>query len=222
MASFIKDRWPSCKLPIVGIKASLPGFLDKFFNVSLSSFQYLPVVIATKNIISGNQYENGDIDFYLFFGKAMPQESVPVDWESFKNYPTINNDYDIIANIILSYPSFKTSGTVKNKTNTTYNLNNASIVFIGRKADNFVVPPIGDVTLVDKTLQDVIAMTEFTRSDEYKNIYDKLGADLVAPFTNFKTNGTSSYVDINNNSFKKTIMDECASIFYDAKFDEKS
>jgi hypothetical protein len=47
-------------------------------------------------------------------------------------------------------------------------------------------------------------MTEFTRSDEYKNIYDKLGADLVAPFTNFKTNGTSSYVDINNNSFKKT------------------
>jgi len=98
--------------------------------VSLSSFEYLPVIIATKNIISGNQYENGDIDFYLFFGKAMPQESVPIDWDDFKNYPTIDNDYDIIARIILSYPSFKTSGTIKNKTSTTYNLNNASIVYM--------------------------------------------------------------------------------------------
>jgi len=172
--------------------------------VSLSSFEYLPVIIATKNIISGNQYENGDIDFYLFFGKAMPQESVPIDWDDFKNYPTIDNDYDIIARIILSYPSFKTSGTIKSKTSTTYNLNNASIVYIDRRADNFVVPPIGDSDLINDTLQDVIAMTTFTRSDEYKNIYDKLGADLVAPFTNFKSYGTSSYVDIKNNSFKKS------------------
>jgi len=173
-------------------------------NVSLSSFQYLPVVIATKNIISGNQYENGDIDFYLFFGKAMPQESVPVDWESFKNYPTIDNDYDIIANIILSYPSFKTSGTVKNKTNTTYNLNNASIVYIGKKADNFVIPSIGDSDLIFNTLQEIIGMTSFTRATDFNNIYDKLGADLIAPLTNYKSNGSSSYVDIMNNSYKKS------------------
>jgi hypothetical protein len=172
--------------------------------VTLNAYEYLPVLIATKNIISGNQYENGDIDFYLFFGKAMPQESVPVDWYDFKNYPTIDNNYDIVAKIILSYPTFKTSGTIKNKTNTTYNLNNASIVYIDKKADNFAVPPIGDSTLVEKTLQDVIAMTEFTRSDEYKIIYDKLGADLIAPFSNFKINGSSSYYDIKNNSYKKS------------------
>jgi hypothetical protein len=172
--------------------------------VTLSSFEYLPVLIATKNIISGNQYENGDIDFYLFFGKAMPQESVPVDWEEFNNYPTIDKDYDIVAKMILSYPSLKTSGTIKSKTNTTYNLNNASIVYIKRNADNFAVPPIGDSDLINDTLQDVISLTSFTRSDEYKNIYDKLGADLVAPFTNFKSYGTNSYVDIKNNSFKKT------------------
>ena len=172
--------------------------------VSLSSFEYLPVLLATKNIISGNQYENGDIDFYLFFGKAMPQESVPVDWEDFKNYPTIDKDYDIVAKMILSYPSFKTSGTIKSKTSTTYNLNNASIVYIKRSADNFAIPPIGDSDLINDTLQDVISMTTFTRSDEYKNIYDKLSADLVAPFSNFKSYGTSSYADIKNNSFKKT------------------
>ena len=173
-------------------------------NVILSSFEYLPVLVATKNIISGNEYENGDIDFYLFFGKAMPQESVPVEWKDYNNYPRIENDYDVVAKLILSYPSFKTSGTIKNKSNTTYNLNNASIVYIDRKADNFAVPPIGDSDLINDTLQDVIAMTAFTRSDEYKNIYDKLSADLVAPFVNFKSYGTSSYVDIKNNSFKKT------------------
>ena len=172
--------------------------------VSISAFEYLPVLLASKNIISGNQYENGDIDFYLFFGKAMPQESAPVDWNDFKNYPTIDKEYDIIAKIILSYPSFKTSGTIKNKSNTTYNLNNASIIYIKRNADNFAVPPIGDSDLINDTLQDVISMTTFTRSSEYKNIFDKLGADLVAPFSNFKFYGTSSYIDFKNNSFKKT------------------
>ena len=172
--------------------------------VSLSSFEYLPVVIATKNLIPGNKYENGDIDFYLFFGKAMPQEAVPVDWADFKNYPTIDDDYDIVAKIILSYPSFKTSGTIKNKSNTSYNLNDSSIIFIDRKADNFAVPPIGDSDLITYTFQEVLSMTAFTRSDDYKNIYDTLATNLVAPFTNFKSYGTKGYTDIKNNSFKKT------------------
>ena len=152
--------------------------------VALNSFEYLPVVIATKNLISGNQYENGDIDFYMFFGKAMPQESVPTEWSEFENYPSVESDYDVIAKIILSYPSLKTSGTIKSKSATTYNLNNASIIYIERKADNFAVPPIGDTDLATEALQDVIAMTQFTRSDEYKNIYDKLAVDLIAPFSN--------------------------------------
>jgi hypothetical protein len=172
--------------------------------VTLSSFEYLPVLLVTKNIISGNQYENGDIDFYLFFGKAMPQESVPVDWEDFKNYPTIDKDYDIVAKMILSYPSLKTSGTIKSKTSTTYNLNNASIVYIKRSADNFAVPPIGDSDLINDTLEDVISMTTFTRSDEYKNIFDKIGIDLLPPFSNYKSYGTNSFIDFKNNSFKKT------------------
>lgn len=172
--------------------------------VYLKSNEYLPVVLATKNIISGNQYENGDIDFYLFFGKAMPQESVPVDWEDFQNYPTIDSDYDIVSKMILSYPSLKTSGTIKSKNAFSYNLNNASIIYIERTADNFAVPPIGDSDLITETLQDVISLTELTRSVEYNFIYDKLAADLIAPFSNFKSYGTSSYNDIKNNSFKKT------------------
>jgi len=172
--------------------------------VALNSFEYLPVVIATKNLISGNQYENGDIDFYMFFGKAMPQESVPTEWSEFENYPSVESDYDVIAKIILSYPSLKTSGTIKSKSATTYNLNNASIIYIERKADNFAVPPIGDTDLATEALQDVIAMTQFTRSDEYKNIYDKLAVDLIAPFSNFMFYGTSSYADVKHNTTKKT------------------
>lgn len=173
-------------------------------SVSLSSDQYLPVILASKNIISGNQYENGDIDFYIFFGKALPLEAAPSDWADFYNYPTIDSDYDVIAKIILSYPSLKTSGTIKNKTNTTYNTNNASIIYIQRAADNFAVPPIGDSELIDNTLQDVLSMTSFTRSDEYKNFYDKLGAKLIPTFAGFKLNGSSSYYDFNNNSSKKS------------------
>ncbi len=173
-------------------------------NITLSAFEYLPVILATKNLISGNQYENGDVDFYLFFGKAMPQESVPVEWDEFKNYPSVDDDYDVVARMILSYPSFKTAGTIKSKTSTTYNLNNASIIYIDKKADNFVVPPIGDSDLINDTLQDVISMTEMTRNEDYKNIYDKLAIDLVAPFTNFKSFGNNSYFDFRNNSYKKS------------------
>jgi hypothetical protein len=129
----------------------------------------------------------------------MPQESVPVDWEDFKNYPTIDKDYDIVAKMILSYPSLKTSGTIKSKTSTTYNLNNASIVYIKRSADNFAVPPIGDSDLINDTLEDVISMTTFTRSDEYKNIFDKIGIDLLPPFSNYKSYGTNSFIDFKNN-----------------------
>ena len=172
--------------------------------VSLGANQYLPVILASKNIISGNQYENGDIDFYLFFGKAMPQESVPVDWKDFTNYPSIDSDYDVVAKMILSYPSLKTAGTIKNKTSTTYNLNNSSIIYIERTADNFAVPPIGDSDLITETLQDVISLTNLTRAEDYKNIYDKVSSDLVAPFTNFRSYGTSSYADFKNNSFKKS------------------
>jgi hypothetical protein len=174
--------------------------------VSLNSFEYFPVVFASKNIISGNQYENGDIDFYLFFGKAMPQESVPVDWDDFTNYPSIDNDYDIVARMILSYPSNKTSGTIKSKSNTSYNSNNASIIYIDRKADNFAVPPIGDSDLIANTLQEVIGMTTLTRGTDYNSIYDKLSSDLVASFTNYRSFNSNSYIDNKNNSYKKSIL----------------
>ena len=44
-ASFIKDKWPSCKLPIVGIKANLPGLFDKIFRVSFSSALVRAIII---------------------------------------------------------------------------------------------------------------------------------------------------------------------------------
>ena len=172
--------------------------------VSLNSFEYVSLVIASKNVISGNQYENGDIDFYLFFGKAMPQESAPTDWYDFQNYPEVDDEYDIIAKIILSYPSFKTSGTIKTKTNTSYNLNNASIIFINRVADNFAVNSIGDSDLLGDLLQDVLTFTNYTRSTEYTSIFDNLSVKLVVPFSGYKYNSLSNYSDFANTSAKKT------------------
>ncbi len=172
--------------------------------VSLSSFEFVSVVIASKNIISGNQYENGDIDFYLFFGKAMPLESAPADWNDFVNYPQVDDEYDIIAKIILSYPSFKTSGTIKTKTSTSYNLNNASIIFINRVSDNFAVNSIGESDLLGDLLQDVLTFTSYTRSTEYNAIFDNLSIKLVVPFSGYKYNSLSNYSDFANTSAKKT------------------
>ena len=172
--------------------------------VSLSSFEYLPLVIASKNIISGNQYENGDIDFYLFFGKALPLEAEPSDWYTFENYPVIDKEYDIVAKIILTYPTFKTSGTIKSVSNTSYNLNNASIVFINRVADNFAVPSIGDVDLLSDLLTDVLAFTKYTRSTDFNSVFDDLSIKLVVPFSGYKLNKLSGYSDFANTSAKKT------------------
>ena len=172
--------------------------------VTLSSFEYVSLVIATKNIISGNQYENGDIDFYLFFGKAMPLEATPDDWYNFQNYPQVGDEYDIVAKIILSYPSFKTSGTIKKVSNTYYNLNNASIIYIDRVADNFAQSSVGDSDLLSNLLQDVLSFTDYTRSTEYQSIFDNLSIKLVVPFSGYKYNKLSNYSDFANTSAKKT------------------
>ena len=135
--------------------------LSNFYTINKDEF--LPLVIASSNIISGNQFENGDNEIFLFFGKPMPLTMAPADWTTFNNYPEVDEQYNTVAKIILSYPSLSTSNTIKKITNTTYNLNNASIIFIDRKANNFAVPSLGDTDFINYCLQEVLAFTQFTR-----------------------------------------------------------
>lgn len=173
---------------------------------ALSAFEFSPVIIATKNVISGNQYEDGDADLYVFFGKALPIEASIENWDNFYNWPVVDRDYDIIAKIILSYPDLKKSQSIVNKTSTSYNINNASIIYIKNVADNFVVPPIGDSELISATLQDILSMTSFTRSTDYNNFFDILSSSLIVQFINYKAQGSKNFNDFRNNASKKSLL----------------
>ena len=58
--------------------------------------------------------------------------------------------------------------------------------------------------MVFNTLQDVIGMTTFTRATDFNDIYDKLSVDLITSFVNYRSFNNSSFIDIKNNSYKKS------------------
>ena len=174
--------------------------LSNFYTINKDEF--LPLVIASSNIISGNQFENGDNEIFLFFGKPMPLTMAPADWTTFNNYPEVDEQYNTVAKVILSYPSLSTSNTIKKITNTTYNLNNASIIFIDRKANNFAVPSLGDTDFINYCLQEVLAFTQFTRSTEFDNNFNDLMVKLIVPFSNFKSKGLQNISSLNTSSLQ--------------------
>ena len=174
--------------------------LSNFYTINKDEF--LPLVITSSNIISGNEFENGDNEIFLFFGKPMPITMAPSDWDEFNNYPEIDEQYNIIAKVILSYPSLSTSNTIKKVTNTTYNLNNASIIHIDRKANNFAVPSLGDTDFIAYCLQEVLAFTQFTRSAEFEDNFNSLAIRLLVPFSNFKSKGLQNISNLNASSLQ--------------------
>lgn len=174
--------------------------LSNFY--SLAKDEFVPLVIASTNILSGNEFENGDNEIFLFFGKPMPLSLSPLDWSEFNNYPEIDEQYNIVAKIILGYPSLSTSGTIKKVTNTSYNLNNAAIIYIERKANNFAVPSLGDTDFANYVLQEAISFTQFTRNNQYTQYFDSLMRDLLVPFSNFKARGSSNISTLNPNNLQ--------------------
>ena len=174
--------------------------LSNFY--SLRSDEFLPLVITSTNILSGNEFENGDNELFLFFGKPMPLSMAPSDWSKFNNYPEIDDQYNIIAKIILSYPALSTSNTIKKVTNTSYNLNNASIIYIERKANNFAVPSVGDTDFASYSLQEILAFTTFTRSNDFDIYFNALLTNLLVPFSNFKARGSQNLSTLSPNNLQ--------------------
>jgi hypothetical protein len=174
--------------------------LSNFY--SLSANEFLPLVITSTNVLSGNEFENDDNEIFLFFGKPMPITSAPSDWSLFDNYPSIDDEYNVIAKLILSYPSLTTSNTIKKVTNTSYNLNNASVVYIDRKANNFAVPPLGDTDFAYYSLQEILAFSTFTRGNEFEIYFNTLLTNLVVPFTNFQARGSQNISTLSPNNLQ--------------------
>lgn len=174
--------------------------LSNFY--SLKKDEFISLIIASTNILSGNEFENGDNEIFLFFGKPMPLSMAPSNWDEFNNYPSIDSQYNIIAKLIISYPSYSTSGTIKKITNTSYNLNNASIVYIDRKANNFAVPSLGDTDFANYVLQEAMAFTQFTRNSEFTQYFDGLLRNLIVPFTNYKARGSQNISNLSPNNLQ--------------------
>ncbi len=172
--------------------------LSNFY--SLSSNEFIPLVVTSTNILSGNEFENGDNEIFLFFGKPMPLSMAPIDWKNFDNYPEIDDQYNVIAKLILTYPSLSTSNTIKKVTNTSYNLNNASVVYIERKANNFAVPSLGDSDFINYSLQEILAFTTFTRGNEFDIYFNTILSNLVIPFSNFKAKGSQNLTTLSPNN----------------------
>lgn len=183
-------------------KASL-GDTNSVSNFyTLKKDEFIPLVIASVNILAGNEYENGDNEIFLFFGKPMPSNMAPLNWDEFDNYPEVDDQYNIIAKLIVAYPSLSTSGTIKKVSNTSYNLNNASIIYINRKANNFAVPSLGDTDFANFVLQEALAFTQFTRNTEFTQYFDGLLRGLLVPFSNYKAKGSQNITTLSPNNLQ--------------------
>ncbi len=174
--------------------------LSNFYT--LKKDEFIPLIIASTNILSGNEFENGDNEIFLFFGKPMPLYMAPYNWDEFNNYPEVDEQYNVIAKLIVSYPSLSTSGTIKKISNTSYNVNNASIIYIDRKANNFAVPSLGDTDFANFVLQEALAFTQFTRDTEFTRYFDGLLRDLIVPFSNYKARGSQNISTLSPNNLQ--------------------
>ena len=160
---------------------------------SIKSFEIIPVVICTKNF--GISYEEGNSLLYIFTGDALPVESIPNDWDDFAYYPIVSEEYQIITKIIVSYSSFETSG-INNKTSGY--ADSSSIIYIDQIADNFVVPPIGDLQIATYVLPSAIEYSQLSRSNDFNTFLGELSNLLLSNFSGFSKTRLARLIDFQN------------------------
>ena len=160
---------------------------------SIKSFEIIPVVICTKNF--GISYEEGNSLLYIFVGDSLPIESIPNDWDEFAYYPTVSEEYQIITKLIISYSSFETSGI--NNENSGYS-DSCSIIYIDQIADNFVVPPIGDLQVATFVLPSAIEYSQLSRSNDFNTFLGELSNVLLSNFSGFSKTRLARIIDFQN------------------------
>ena len=112
-------------------------------------------------------------------------DNLPINLSEFEAYPQVSNEYDVLAKILVSYPSLKNSNTNVSLSSSSNILNNGSIIYLEHIADNFALPPIGDAFAANYIMPEVIKFTNLTRNDSYDDILNLISSNLLAPFSNY-------------------------------------
>ena len=168
---------------------SLSGFK------TLSKNQFVPVLIASKSY--GNKYDEGYSIVEIFSGKSQSLDNLPINLNEFDAFPQVPNEYDILAKVLVSYPSLKNSNTNVNLSTSSNILNNGSIIYLEHIADNFALPPIGDAFAANYIMPEIIKFTNLTRNDSYDDILNLISSNLLAPFSNYLNTKQKTFTDLN-------------------------
>ncbi len=192
--NFIDGEYSVPQIPLrYKINETISGAVDDnslYGLANLNNYEFIAVTLACRN--AGVLSESPINDIYVFHTNPISCQYLPENLSEFSHYPTIPNDYDNICNLILRYPDKDSSQTAK-YTNT-YELlsNDAAIVHIDQKADNFVKSAIGDTNVMAYLFSPFFDVLDSLRSNAISEAFDTLAYSLEPYVVRFNN---KSYVD---------------------------
>ena len=154
--------------------------------------QIFPVIICSKNL--GSQFDTPTANYFIFEGDSCDRECLE-DYESFDNYPVVDDDYDILFKCLLTRPAdevFDISQSVS-LVNSDYRiltadgirfnfvniLNTSSVVYLEKVAINFSKYGAQDQDVAELLVPAFFRFLDNLRNSDYILTYDNLTRAIV-------------------------------------------
>ena len=169
-----------------GESTSLVGYVLPDVN------QIYPVIVCSKNL--GSQYDTPTANYFIFEGVACDRECID-NFESFKNYPIVDDDYDILFKCLLSRPVDEVFDVSQSTSlvNADYRiltgdgirfnfvniLNTSSIVYLEKEAINYAKYGAQDQDVAEILVPAFYRFLDNLRNSDYTLTYDNLTRAIV-------------------------------------------
>ena len=154
-------------------------------NFDVGDFEYIPLIVASKN--NSLKYDDPKIQYYVFSSSPVPSNEIPSDWKDYNLYPTLDEDYDVIAKIVVTKSSSANYDTPSPIQNLSFISNKVSIVYLERVVDNSIKAPLGDEDVFFYFYNALVADSNSFKNVFFDNILDTLNFALSLPASRINT-----------------------------------
>ena len=159
--------------------------LSSNINTVLGDFEYLPLIVASKNY--ANKYDNPKNDYYVFMSSPVPSNEIPTDWNNYELFPSVNEDYDILAKIVVTKSSNANIDTPSYISDSNFVNNGVSITYLEMVVDNSIKAPLGDEDVFFYFYNALVADSNSFKNVFFDNILDTLNFALTVPAARMST-----------------------------------
>ena len=159
--------------------------LSSNINPLLGDFEYLPLIVTSKN--NSVKYDNPKNDYYVFMSSPVPFNEIPTDWSEYELFPSVDEDYDVIAKIVVTKSSNANFNTPSYIGDSNYVSNGVSITYLEMVTDNSIKEPLGDEDVFFYFYNALVADSNSFKNVFFDNILDTLNFALSLPAARMST-----------------------------------